>query len=941
MKFFVTAAFPYPNSPTHIGNARSFLLADVIARHRRGLGYNTLYPMGFHYTGTPILTMAESIAREDKELIDLFVDLYKVPRDMIPKMKDPLELARYFHQVSKESMRRLGLGIDWRREFTTIDPIFQSFIRWQFRRLYEKGYVTRGTYPVGWCPVHNMPVGGHDTKDDKDPEIEEFTLIFFKDDKGRIFPAATLRPETIFAVTNIWVNPNEKYVEALVEDKIWIVSMKGFNKLVYQKDHVKKLREFYGRELENVWTLNPITGEKIVVISADFVDPGFGTGVVMSVPSHSPDDYVAYTEALKREDQKDLLKRSPMPRRIIEISDTDDMPAKWIVERYKIMSSKDRAGLEKATREIYSIEYSRGRMSKDLYKYVDDEKIKTFVVEEIIDKPVSEAREKIKSFMRSIGVADVFYELMNAPIYCRCGNEIVVRLLKDQWFLKYSDPEWKELGIKALDKMYIQPEEMRDYMRNLIKNLREKPCARTRGLGTPLPWDNSWIIESLSDSTIYMSFYTIIHKLRALNIPPEEINDDLWDYILLGREDPKKISLKYNIDLEKIIELRKEFLYWYPLDLRVAGKDLANNHLLFFIMNHVALFSEELWPKAMLIHGWVLREGEKMSKSKKNITPLFVEINERGADAVRLVLALSSEIDQDLDYRTSFAEEAMYHLKKLYDHMKILSEKTVREHPERQDEVIASRISRKLLRANDLLMKLKVREAGIIIVYEVFESIQKIISGESVWKGFLELVYEWIKFLSIFTPHIAEEIWREIFRNRTFVVAEKIDLNKIKSYIKPRKELENEYINMVSEDLREIISLIRKRPEKIIFYVSSSSEYRLLREALNYIQTREGLSDFITRHLRDVPAEMRKIYAERLRKIYEYSLKLSSEVKELISDVEDFDEKDVLERNRDVLKELSETSEIIIYKADDPYAPDIMGKKKTAIPLKPAIYIET
>jgi leucyl-tRNA synthetase len=70
-------------------------------------------------------------------------------------------------------------------------------------------------------------------------------------------------------------------------------------------------------------------------------------------------------------------------------------------------------------------------------------------------------------------------------------------------------------------------------------------------------------------------------------------------------------------------------------------------------------------------------------------------------------------------------------------------------------------------------------------------------------------------------------------------------------------------------------------------------------------------------------------------------LKLSSEVKELISDVEDFDEKDVLERNRDVLKELSETSEIIIYKADDPYAPDIMGKKKTAIPLKPAIYIET
>ncbi|MEM1650057.1 MAG: class I tRNA ligase family protein, partial [Sulfolobales archaeon] len=195
-KFFITAAFPYPNSPTHIGNARSFLLADVIARYMRARGYNSLYPMGFHYTGTPILTMAESIAKNDSELIELFREFYEVPENEISRMKDPLELARYFHRVSRESMRMLGLGIDWRREFTTVDPEFQSFIRWQFRRLYEKNYVSRGTYPVGWCPLHQMPVGGHDTKDDKDPEIEEFTLVFFRDSRGRILPTATLRPET-------------------------------------------------------------------------------------------------------------------------------------------------------------------------------------------------------------------------------------------------------------------------------------------------------------------------------------------------------------------------------------------------------------------------------------------------------------------------------------------------------------------------------------------------------------------------------------------------------------------------------------------------------------------------------------------------------------------------------------------------------------------------
>ena len=57
-KFFVTAAFPYPNSPLHMGHGRTYTIADVYARYMRMKGYNVLFPMGFHYTGTPILTMA-------------------------------------------------------------------------------------------------------------------------------------------------------------------------------------------------------------------------------------------------------------------------------------------------------------------------------------------------------------------------------------------------------------------------------------------------------------------------------------------------------------------------------------------------------------------------------------------------------------------------------------------------------------------------------------------------------------------------------------------------------------------------------------------------------------------------------------------------------------------------------------------------------------------
>ncbi|MEB3755658.1 MAG: class I tRNA ligase family protein, partial [Desulfurococcales archaeon] len=178
-KYFITAAFPYPNGPIHIGHLRVYTITDVMARYKRMRGFNVLFPMAFHYTGTPVLTMAESVSKGDKQLIRLFREDYGVPDDIIPKLGDPLFMARYFHEISKATMKEAGYSIDWRREFTTIDPDFSAFIRWQFTKLKEKGFLIQGTHPVGWCPVHNMPVGMHDTKGDVEPEIGEFTLIKF------------------------------------------------------------------------------------------------------------------------------------------------------------------------------------------------------------------------------------------------------------------------------------------------------------------------------------------------------------------------------------------------------------------------------------------------------------------------------------------------------------------------------------------------------------------------------------------------------------------------------------------------------------------------------------------------------------------------------------------------------------------------------------------
>jgi len=190
-KKFITVAYPYPNSPQHIGHGRTYTIADVHSRYLRMKGFNVLFPMGFHYTGTPILGMAKRVEANDAELIEGFKTLYKVPEDKIKEFVEPIKIADYFHEEIKSGMVEMGYSIDWRREFTTIDPAYQKFIEWQFRNLKEKNLIVQGSHPVGWCPKDQNPVSQHDTLGDVDPDFTEYIVIKF-DLNGVKIPVATL-----------------------------------------------------------------------------------------------------------------------------------------------------------------------------------------------------------------------------------------------------------------------------------------------------------------------------------------------------------------------------------------------------------------------------------------------------------------------------------------------------------------------------------------------------------------------------------------------------------------------------------------------------------------------------------------------------------------------------------------------------------------------------
>ena len=97
----------------------------------------------------------------------------------------------------------------------------------------------------GYCTVDDNPVGDHDLLEGDKAEVIKFTLVMFQLGDSFI-PTATLRPETIYGVTNLWVNPNITYVRALVDGSAWIISREAAEKLALQ-DHTVEIQEEIAR----------------------------------------------------------------------------------------------------------------------------------------------------------------------------------------------------------------------------------------------------------------------------------------------------------------------------------------------------------------------------------------------------------------------------------------------------------------------------------------------------------------------------------------------------------------------------------------------------------------------------------------------------------------------------------------------------------------------
>src|SRR3989344_6251256 len=576
-KFFANAPYPYVNGFLHIGHMYTYLRTEAFARYKRMQGFNVLYPQGWHATGSPIVNAAKRIKENEPKQIKLMKDMGFSEQE-IKKFVDPKYWIKYFPPEDKKDMQDLGMSIDWRREFYTTDlnKYYDKFVRWQFNKLKEKNYVIKGRFPVVWCPKDNTIVQDHSRVQGEGEVPQEFCLVKHKLEKDLYIVTATLRQDTILGITNLYINPNEEYIEIETKKERWIVGKPIIKRLRDQNFKINEIKSIKGISLVGK-KVEVFGGRKVLVLPANFLDYEFGTGIVHSVPSDSADDLISLYDLQKNDSEIKKYNLNPdevkaiKPIGVLNTPGYGDIPAEVFLKKYNIKSQNEREKLEKIKEELYKLSFYSATFNK-LYKNEFSKHLEGI--------PVREGKELIKKELLNKGTIEPFYQL-TGKVVCRCLTPSVIKIVSDQWFIDYSNEEWKKLAKKCLDSMNLYPEKARQQFEYVINWLKQWACTHEEGLGTKLPWDKKWLIESLSDSTIYMAYYTIAHLINE--IPIEKIDDKFFDYVFLN---------KGKSNIKGIEKLKEEFEYWYPFDFRNSGKDLIQNHLSFCIFNHVAIFPE-------------------------------------------------------------------------------------------------------------------------------------------------------------------------------------------------------------------------------------------------------------------------------------------------------------------------------------------------------------
>ncbi|CAN6457035.1 unnamed protein product [Victoria cruziana] len=856
-KFFGNFPYPYMNGSLHLGHAFSLSKLEFAAAYHRLRGQNGnetlwVFPSTEDEEGDENVGEGE---HEEQNEVQNPPDKFKSKRSKataksggdkyqweivksfglsdseIAKFSDPYHWLAHFPPMAKEDLA-FGLGCDWRRSFITTDmnPYYDSFVQWQMRNLKSAGRIVKDMRYTIYSPLDGQPCLDHDRASGESVKPHDYTLIKMEvvppfpgklevlTGKKVFLAAATLRPETMYGQTNAWVLPDGKYGAFEINDTdIFIVTKRAALNLAYQKlsrVHEKPtcLVELTGHDLIGLPLKSPLSPSKVIYsLPMLTILTDKGTGIVTSVPSDSPDDYMAL-HALKMKPAlrvkfgvKDewVLPFEVIP--IINIPEFGDKSAEKACVDLKIKSQNDKEKLAEAKRLTYLRGFTEG----------------TMLVGEFKNKKVQEAKPLIRNMLLQTGQA-VMYSEPEKKVMSRSGDECIVALT-EQWYITYGEEEWKGKAEECLTGMELYYDEARHGFEHTLSWLTKWACSRSFGLGTRLPWDEQFLVESLSDSTLCMAYYTIAHILqngdmygRAVSsVKPEQMTDEVWDYIFCGGVLPQSSGIHASL-LEK---MKQEFEYWYPFDLRVSGKDLIQNHLTFCIYNHTALFPKKFWPRSFRCNGHIMLNSEKMSKSTGNFRTLRQAIEEFSADATRFALADAGDGMDDANFVFETANGAILRLTKEISWMEevLAAESSLRKGPGScyADHVFANEINIAINMTEQNYNSMLFREALKTGFYDLQAARDEYrfscgfggMNRDLLWR-FMDVQ---TRLIAPICPHYAEHVWKELLKMDGFVISSGWPIGDPPNFILKRA---NRYLQDLIVSMRKLFQKQVSGPKK-------------------------------------------------------------------------------------------------------------------------------
>ena len=737
-KFYILEMFPYPSGKIHMGHVRNYTLGDVIARYKRGKGFNVLHPMGWDAFGMP----AENAAMQNQV--------------------HPAEWTYQNIDMMRSQLKLMGLSIDWTREFATCDKNYYHHQQKLFKTLYKNNIVYKKKSFVNWDPIDNtvlaneQVIDGRGWRSGAEVEQKELSQWFFKiknyaeklltdleglkdwpekvklmqknwigksegchlnfnlydsnknkiDEKLKIF---TTRPDTIFGASFCAVSPMHPIAKKMSENN---AAVKDFidtqSSSAVNEEAIAKV-EKEGIKLD-LYVKHPLKNNVFLpVYIANFILMDYGTGAIYGVPAH---------------DQRDFEFAKKYNLEIIQVIENNEKHNEELSEAYtgdgKLINSEFLNGL--------SVEEAKKQVIENL------EQLKI-------------GKKEINYRLRDWGISRQRYWGCPIPIIYREDGEVIVVPDNELPVILPDDIDFNEPG----NPLERHP------------TWKYTTCSET-GLKAIRETDT---LDTFVDSSWYFMKYC------SEDIQMNEFEDKDLDYWMsvdqyVGGVEHAILHLLYSRFFSKALSdsgignISEPFTGLFTQGMVC--------HETYKTEKGQWVFPEDVIEKNNLFYHSDTNEklikgpSESMSKSKKNVVDPEAIINMYGADTARWFMLSDSPPGRDINWSESGIKGAWKFINKVWsliNNNKSIFEKKLEANDEETKKIIdLKKITHKSLRDVTVSIDFFQMNVAVAKIYELTNFLSSFNPENDNEKFALrDSLKILIRIFEPMIPHLAEECW--------------------------------------------------------------------------------------------------------------------------------------------------------------------------------------